>query len=109
MGVEAPINEIKWRQCLSVLKSWWPGSRIVTLFTVQGGAAILGPPKTRCLDRPVLASLEDLVPTGHFYRHLDATLDLGFVRNWVRDCYAARGRPSIDTTLSPPWVCITSI
>ena len=41
-------------------------------------------------------SLEDLVPPGHFYRHLERTLDLGFVRDLVRDAYAARGRPSID-------------
>ncbi len=40
--------------------------------------------------------MEDLVPAGHFYRHLDATLDLGFVRDWVQGCCAARGRPSID-------------
>jgi hypothetical protein len=32
----------------------------------------------------------------YFYRHLDATLDLEFVRGWVRDLYAERGRPSID-------------
>jgi transposase len=57
---------------------------------------MLGPPKARCLDRPVLVSLEALVPPGHFYRHLEATLDLGFVRAWVADRYAARGRPSID-------------
>ena len=57
---------------------------------------MLGPPKARCLDRPVLASLEDLVPADHFYRHLDATLDLSFVRDWVAECYAERGRPSID-------------
>ena len=57
---------------------------------------MLGPPKARCLDRPVLASLEQLVPPGHFYRHLDATLDLTFVRDWVAGCYADRGRPSID-------------
>ncbi len=57
---------------------------------------MLGPPKTRCLDRPVLASLEDLVPAGHFYRHLDAALDLDFVRDWVAGCYAERGRASID-------------
>jgi transposase len=57
---------------------------------------MLGPPKARCLDRPVLVSLECLVPPGHFYRHLDAKLDLSFVRDWVRDCYAANGRPSID-------------
>jgi transposase len=57
---------------------------------------MLGPPKARCLDRPVLVSLERLVPPDHFYRHLEATLDLGFVREWVAGCYAGRGRPSID-------------
>jgi transposase len=57
---------------------------------------MLGPPKSRCLDRPVLASLEALVPPGHFYRHLDAALDLTFVRDWVAGCDAERGRPSID-------------
>ncbi len=57
---------------------------------------MLGPPKTRCLNRPVVASLEDLVPADHFYRHLDAALDLTFVRDWVAGCYAERGRPSID-------------
>jgi hypothetical protein len=57
---------------------------------------MLGPPKARALKRPVLASLETLVPTDHFYRYLDATLDLSFVRDWVKDCYALGGRPSID-------------
>ena len=57
---------------------------------------MLGPPKARELDRPVVASLEALVPPDHFYRYLDATLDLSFVRDWARDCYAAIGRPSID-------------
>jgi transposase len=57
---------------------------------------MLGPPKLRQLDRPVLAALEALVPHDHFYRHLDAVLELAFVRDWVRDCYAERGRPSID-------------
>ena len=32
----------------------------------------------------------------HFYRHLERTLDLGFVRDLVRDTYAEIGRPSID-------------
>jgi transposase len=41
-------------------------------------------------------SLEDLVPAGHFYRHLDRTLDLCFVRELVAPCYATGGRPSID-------------
>ena len=41
-------------------------------------------------------SLEDLVPPDHFYRHLERTLDLAFVRDLVRDTYAEIGRPSID-------------
>jgi transposase len=41
-------------------------------------------------------SLEDLVPPDHFYRHLQRSVDLGFVRDLVRDAYAERGRPSID-------------
>ncbi len=57
---------------------------------------MLGPPKVCCLDQPVTVSLEELVAPDHFYRHLAATLDLSFVRDWVADCYAVRGRPSID-------------
>ena len=29
-------------------------------------------------------SIEDLVPADNFYRHLEAKLDLGFVRDLVR-------------------------
>jgi transposase len=57
---------------------------------------MLGPPKPRRPGRPVAVSLEDLVPPDHFYRHLEAKLDLGFVRDWARGPYAERGRPSID-------------
>ena len=57
---------------------------------------MLGPSKLRCLDQPIGCSLEELVPEDHFYRFVDATLDLSFVRTWVRDRYAERGRPSID-------------
>ena len=57
---------------------------------------MLGPPKPRRLDRPVAVSLEDLVPRDHFSRHLEATLDLSFVRGWARERYAHGGRPSID-------------
>lgn len=57
---------------------------------------MLGPPTARELDRPVLASLEELVPQDHFYRHLGAKLDLTFVRDLVADRYAVGGRPSID-------------
>jgi transposase len=41
-------------------------------------------------------SLEELVPQDNFYRHLERTLDLSFVRELVNDCYAAGGRPSVD-------------
>lgn len=57
---------------------------------------MLGPPKPRRLDQPIAVSLEALVPHDHFYRHLEATLDLSFVRAWVRELYAERGRPGID-------------
>ena len=57
---------------------------------------MLGPAKSRRLDAPITVSLEDLIPPDHFYRHLEAKLDLGFVREWVRELYAERGRPSID-------------
>jgi hypothetical protein len=38
-----------------------------------------GPPKRRRLDEPIAVSLEDLVPTDHFYHHLEAHLHLSFV------------------------------
>jgi transposase len=57
---------------------------------------MLGPAKTRDLDRPTLISLEALVPFDHFYRHLEKVLNLSFVREWVADLYAPLGRPSID-------------
>ena len=41
-------------------------------------------------------SLEDVVPNDHFYHHVERTLDLTFVRDLVRACYVAGGRPSID-------------
>jgi transposase len=57
---------------------------------------MLGPPKDCCLDQLVPISLEAWVPKDNFYRHLDAALDLRFVRDWVGELYADRGRPSID-------------
>jgi transposase len=44
----------------------------------------------------VQVRLEDLVPADHFYRHLERTLDLSFVREFVQKSYADAGRPSID-------------
>src|SRR3954452_6852100 len=57
---------------------------------------MLGPAKPRRLDEPIAVSLEELVPADNFYRHLEAKLDLSFVRDWTRELYAAHGRPSID-------------
>src|SRR3954470_14933760 len=41
-------------------------------------------------------SIEDLVPADNFYRHLEAELDLAFVRDLVRNTYKESGRPSVD-------------
>jgi transposase len=44
-----------------------------------------------------VVSLEQLVPPDNFYRQLEAKLDLSFVYDLVKGCYASsRGRPSID-------------
>ena len=45
---------------------------------------------------PENISLEDLVPEENFYRRLQATLDLSFVRELVAPLYAKGGRPSVD-------------
>lgn len=52
--------------------------------------------KPRHFDPIEPLTVEDLVPHDHFYRHLERSLDLAFVRELVVDCYAAGGRPSID-------------
>jgi hypothetical protein len=44
---------------------------------------MLGPPKPRRLEEPIAVSLQDLLPQHNFYRHLEATLDLSFVRDWT--------------------------
>jgi transposase len=41
-------------------------------------------------------SLEELIPKDNFYRRLEATLDLSFVRELVKNCHASSGRPSVD-------------
>jgi transposase len=41
-------------------------------------------------------SLEELVPKDHFYRSLEMTLDLSFIRELVHPFYACGGRPSVD-------------
>src|ERR671920_232490 len=57
---------------------------------------MLGARKERRAPRLVPVCLEAAVPADHFYRHLDAALDLSFVREWVADLYAETGRPGID-------------
>jgi transposase len=52
--------------------------------------------KERHFDPLIQMSLEELVPHDHFYRHLEHTLDLSFVRKYVQKTYASKGRPSID-------------
>jgi transposase len=41
-------------------------------------------------------TLEQLVPQDNFYRQVERTLDLSFVRALVAPFYAAGGRPSVD-------------
>jgi transposase len=52
--------------------------------------------KRRSFALLIQISLEELVPQDHFYRHLERTLDLSFVREFVQQTYAVKGRPSID-------------
>ena len=53
--------------------------------------------KIRCFTPlPPDISLEELVPEDHFYRRLQARLDLSFVRELVGPLYAGGGRPSVD-------------
>src|SRR5260370_10495200 len=52
--------------------------------------------KERSFAPLVQVSLEELVPQDHFYRHLERTLDLTFVREFVQETYESLGRHSID-------------
>src|SRR5260221_5994103 len=63
---------------------------------VGGGASTMMGLKERAFAPLVAVSLEELVPQGHFYRHLQKVLDLSFVYDLVRESYAMAGRPSID-------------
>lgn len=56
---------------------------------------MLGPPNPRRLAAPLTASLDELVPADHVYRHLERTLDLDFVRELGKDADAPSGRPSL--------------
>jgi transposase len=52
--------------------------------------------KERAFAPLVNVTLDDLVPADHFYRQVERSLDLSFVRDLVRHRYATMGRPSID-------------
>src|SRR2546421_629272 len=52
--------------------------------------------KVRTFAPLINVSLEELVPPDHFYRHLEKSLDLSFVREFVQETYAGKGRPSVD-------------
>src|SRR5829696_4042386 len=57
---------------------------------------MMGTKERRIDPLPRETSLEELVPKDHFYRRLEAQLDLSFVRELVRPLYAYGGRPSVD-------------
>src|SRR6516164_2622473 len=65
-------------------------------FVHQGKAFIMMGSKERHFAPLIHVSVEELVPPDHFYRHLERTLDLSFVREFVQGTYASKGRPSID-------------
>jgi transposase len=58
--------------------------------------AVMGTKERVFAPLPHEVSLEDLVPSDHFYRRLEETLDLSFVRDLVASLYARGGRPSVD-------------
>ena len=62
----------------------------------RGKATIMMGKKERSCAPLVNVSLEALVPPDHFYRHLERSLDLSFVREFVQKTCACKGRPSID-------------
>ena len=48
-------------------------------------------------------ALEELVPSDHFYRHLELSLNLSFVRELVQQTYAGQRRPGpCDIIVSAP-------
>jgi hypothetical protein len=59
-------------------------------FSAGGSTAMMGAKIRNFAPLPDL-SLEELIPKDNFYRRLEATLDLSFVRELVKDCYASSG------------------
>src|SRR5258706_5877072 len=52
--------------------------------------------KTRDFRQHESISLEDLVPKDNFYRQVERSIDLSFVRELADEFYSSIGRPSID-------------
>jgi transposase len=71
-------------------------SMVSLTLSVGGRTAVMGIKERVFSPLPREVSLEDLVPRDHFYRRLEETLDLSFVRDLVRRLYARGGRPSVD-------------
>ena len=63
------------------------------------GCASLGPPKSGRLHEAITVFRAALGPADYVSRHLETTLNLGFVSDWTRELYAERGRPSIDAVV----------
>src|SRR5918912_2861753 len=68
---------------------------VVMVFPTGGRTTMMGI-KQRVFEPLPNLSLEELVPKDNFYRCLEATIDLSFVRDLVKDCYVSSGRPSVD-------------
>src|SRR5919106_1562455 len=52
--------------------------------------------KAREFKQHVSISLEDLVPDDNFYRQVERSIDLRFVRDLADEFYSSMGRPSVD-------------
>jgi len=52
--------------------------------------------KARDFRKDVSISIEDLVPPDNFYRQVEQSLDLSFVRELADEFYSSIGRPSVD-------------
>src|SRR5215207_4951055 len=52
--------------------------------------------KARDFRKHASISLEDLVPQDNFYRQVERSLDLSFVRDLADEFYSSMGRPSVD-------------
>src|SRR5215207_8486419 len=52
--------------------------------------------KARDFRKHASISLEDLVPQDNFYRQVERSIDLSFVRELADEFYSSMGRPSVD-------------